>query len=225
MKNDTNDENKLYLLLTMAMLYVAFKLTCNTLFFRQTNIHLPLFNMELRVVCSAFVYPAIYVISDGIVALSSRKLAIATIIVGTICDGFFSWATSSITSLNLPSMSNDQLLNSLAINQIGPQVWKLYYHGLIAAITAAIAEVIIFSIIFKKIKNFFVSTIISVVITLLAHNTITDYPMLRSDPNAWRIIFNGLSINIAIMALYAALVTILLYVIKKRSQIIKKVKE
>lgn len=224
MKNESQKDNKTYLLLSMSMLYVAFKLTCNTLFFRQTMIHIPIINMDLRVVCSAFVYPAIYVISDGIVALSSRKLAIVTIIVGTTCDGLFSWATNSVTTLSLPNMSHDQLLNSLAINQIGPQVWKLYYHGLVAAITAAIAEVIIFSFIFQKIKNFFISTIISVVITLLAHNTITDYPMLRSDPDAWRVIFNGLSINITIMALYAAVVSIFLYLLKKRFYANKRAK-
>lgn len=215
MKNEAQKDSKVYLLLVMAMLYVTFKLTCNTLFFRQTIVHISIINMEMRIVCSAFVYPAIYVISDGIVALSSRKLAIITIIVGVLCDGFFSWSTNAVTKLDLPSMSHDQLLNSLAINQVGPHVWKLYYHGVIAAITAAIAEVIIFSLIFRKLKNFFISTIVSVIITLLVHNTITDYPMLRSDPDAWKIIFNGISMNITIMTLYAAIVSIFLYLMKK----------
>jgi ribose/xylose/arabinose/galactoside ABC-type transport system permease subunit len=85
----------------------------------------------------------------------------------------------------------------------------------LAAITAAILEVVIFSFIFRKSSNFFISTISSVVIILFAHNIITDYPLLKADPNAWKIIFNGLSMNISVMVIYAAIITAILTIVKK----------
>lgn len=219
----TSNENSLYILLSMSMLYVAFKLTCNTIFFRQILFHVPLTNVVLRLVSSSFIYPAIYVISDAIVAISNRKLAIIIILLGIFCDGLFSFLTFYMTTLQLPTMEINQQINSSYINHLGSQVWSLYCHGLLATIFASIAEVIMFNLIFKKSSSFFISTLISVIITLVAHNTITNYPMLKGDPEAWRIIFNGLSINISIMTIYAIVVSIILYLIKAL-KIIKKYK-
>ncbi|MEN9390781.1 MAG: hypothetical protein RL017_78 [Pseudomonadota bacterium] len=210
-------------LLILAMLYVAFKLTCNTLFFRQTLFNIPFTHINIRIVSSAFLYAGIYVISDGIVAISNRSITILVIIIGVICDGLFSGLTYLITTLHMPQINSAlQQINTNAINQLGPEFWQLYYHGVIAAITAAIIEVIIFSFIFKKSNNFFISTISSVIIILFAHNTITDYPLLKSDPHAWRIILNGLGMNISVMAIYAAIITIILGILKKYN--LKKIK-
>ena len=80
-------------LLTLAMLYVAFKLTYNTLFFLQTLFNIPFTHIDIRIVSSAFLYAGIYVISDAIVAISNRTITILVIIIGVICDGLFSGLT------------------------------------------------------------------------------------------------------------------------------------
>lgn len=220
-KDSSNYNKSVYVLLVLSMLYVAFKLTCNPMFFRQTIIKLPLLSWDLKIVCSAFVFPAIYVMSDVITALSNRKLAITIIIIGAVCDGIFSFAVDSITSLRIPNnISGLQALNTQYINHLGPQVWSLYYHGVIASVVTAIVEVFIFSFVLKKSKNFFIATITGVIITLLIHNTITDYPLLRLDPDAWKIIFNGIFVNVSIMVIYASIVSTILWLIKKEKIIL-----
>ena len=214
-KNIKFNNSSIYLLLLISMLYITLKLTCNTLFFRQTLFTVPFTHLDIRIVSSAFVYPSIYVVSDALVALSNRRIAIIVAIIGIVCDGLFSFSTFFVTNLAMPVITGAQQANTFYINQLGPHVWELYYHGLAAATTAAIAEIVIFSFILKRSGNFFISTISSVIITLLAHNTVTDYPMLKSDPDAWKIIFNGLGMNISIMAIYAAIISVLLFIMKK----------
>lgn len=71
--------------------------------------------------------------------------------------------------------------------------------------------VFIFAGIFKRIKNFFISTICSVFLILFVHNTITDYPMMQNQSDAWSIIFHGLLVNMTILAVYAAIFSILIW--------------
>ena len=139
----------------------------------------------------------------------------STLTMGQFCTLIY---TYHVTKLQMPVITSSvQQLNTNYINQLGPQIWRLYYHGVFAAIIAAIAEVIIFGFIFKKSSNFFISTVTSVIIILLVHNTITDYPLLKSDPNAWKIIFNGVSMNVSVMMIYAAIISIILYILKRNS--------
>lgn len=206
--------NKNCLLIALAMFYVSAKLTCNPLFFRQINLNFPIFHFGLKIIASSLVFPIIYILSDFIYMLSSRGITIFIIIMGIVCDGLFSFCIRYITTLSMPNiMSNAQMINTNAINVIGAQVWGLYLHGLIATIVANIFEVLIFAFIFKKINNFFISTIISVAITLTFHNTITDYPILiNQNKDAIKIILNGLFINISILTIYAGLISSLLWV-------------
>lgn len=215
--NNVKQKNiHIVLLLALAMLYVTCKLTCNPLFFRQSLFTIPFTHHQIRIVSSAFVYPAIYVISDAIVAVSNRMITIFIIIIGVVCDGLFSGMTNLVTTLQMPHINSlIQQANTNAVNQLGSQFWQLYYHGVIAALTAAILEVLIFSFIFRKSRNFFISTIASVIIVLLAHNTIADYPLLKSDPNALTIIFNGIGMNVSVMAIYAALISVVLLIVKR----------
>lgn len=195
-------------LIMLAMLYVACKLTCNPLFFRQINIYYPILDIELKIVSSSLIFPIIYLLSDLIVLISNRKTAIFIIIIGILCDGFFSFSINYATSLPIPdTMSQTQLSYTNAINTLGNKIWKLFAHGLLATITANIVEILLFASIFNKIKSFFLSTVISVFIILIFHNIITDYPMLKSQDDVWSIIFSGLLVNMSIMAMYAAMLS------------------
>ncbi len=186
------------------MLYITLKLTCNPLFFRQIEIHFWFINYDLKVVSSALTYPLIYVISDLIVLISNRRSAIFIVLTGILCDGIFSFAWHFISTIDIPQvMTSTELIKTTAINTIGIDVWRLFYHGLLASTITAIAELLIFSTLYTKIKSFFLSTVISVIITLTFHNIILDYQMLKNEPDAWFLIMHSLSINITIMTIYA----------------------
>jgi hypothetical protein len=190
-----------------AMLYVTCKLVCNPLFFRQVDISFFFSASPLKLNSSAFVYPGIYVLSDLIVVLSSRRFGILIAIFGIICDGIFSFTVSHISGLPLPSMmSKTELLSTTSVNTLGLQMWPLYYQGLIAATIAAIAEILIFSTIFKRLDNFVIATVASVVITLVFHNVINDYQMLKHEPDVWRLIINNWMVNITILFVYAVII-------------------
>ena len=198
-----------YLLVALSMLYITFKITCNPLFFRQVTLYIPFTILKFKLNASSFIYPAIYVISDAIVAITGRKMAIAIILMGVLCDGIFSLTINKVSMLNIPSiMSSTELLNTTSINIIGSKMNALFINGCIAAIFAAIVEVVLFSILFRKLNNFFVSTVLSVVITLVIHNLLNDYSMLKNEPDVWEIIINNWIINISIMTLYALFISI-----------------
>lgn len=204
-----------YFFLFFCMLYVTCKLVCNPIFFRQTNFNLPYIDYHFKFTCAAFIFPSIYVLSDAIVAFTNRRIALMVIAVGIICDGLFSYLISYFASLDMPAiMSKSELLYNNSVNAIGIQLWPLFYHGLVATIIAAISEALIFSFLYKKINNFFISTILSICIILVIHNLITDYSSLRHEPDAWRIIIDNWIINMSFMILYSFLVVIVMRVRK-----------
>ena len=203
-------------LIFFAMLYITLKITCNPLFFRQININLLFINYDFKILSSSLTYPLIYVISDLIVLISNRRSAIFIVLTGILCDGMFSCAWHFVSTIDVPQvMTTTELIKTTAINIIGTDVWRLFYHGLLASTIAAIAELLIFSALYTKIKSFFISTIISVIITLAFHNIITEYQMIKNEPDAWFLIIHSLSINITIMIIYALTVSIFLKIKSK----------
>lgn len=212
MKATSNSKKSLvksppYFVVFLVMLYVTCKLTCNPIFFRQTEFNLPFINYYFKITCAAFIFPSIYVLSDTIVAFTNRKIAILIIIFGIICDGVFSYLVSYFSNHPLPSViSPHELLNTNAVNVIGLQMWPLFYHGVMASAIAAIGEAIIFSFFYKKINNFFISTITSIMIILVIHNLITDYPTLRAEPDVWQIIVDNWIMNTFFMIMYTLIV-------------------
>lgn len=204
--------NQQLILLLLAMLFVGIKLTCNPLFFRQVEFTVPFVSGLIKVNSSAFLYAATYVLCDAMVAMSNRKTTLIIILCGVICDGIFSYLVSNFSTWAIPhNMSAHELANTLAINQIGPQMWQLFYRGALASFLSTSIEVLIFAFLFTKSNNFFISTIFGVSITLLTHNLVTDYPMLKKEPDVWEIIFHNLSINICIVIIYASIVSSIIF--------------
>ena len=164
----TNEPYKFSILILLSMLYVTCKLSCNPMFFRQAAFLIPMLDYKIKINCSSLIFPAIYIISDVITYLTSRKSAICVILFGILCDGVFSYSTSYVASLDIPSISSVNQITILnAVNHVSYQMWLLYYSGVFAAMIAAIGEVILFSFLFKKVNSFFVSTTISSGITPL----------------------------------------------------------
>ena len=188
----------------LAMLYITFKLTCNPLFFRQITISLDFLSLNLKILSSSLIFSVTYMLSDMILTVSNRRTAIAIAVIGILSDGVFSFIISFVSQLPIPSeMMALQLKNTYAVNQFGSQVWSLFVHGMFATILSNVAEILIFERIFRKIKSFFVSSISSVLLILLCHNVINDYPMLREQASHWQIIFDGILVNISVMVVYA----------------------
>jgi len=197
-----------YVLLFAAMLYITCKLVCNPLFFRQIDISLLFFSGPIKLTGSAFFYPAIYILSDLITALSNRRVAIVIAMFGIFCDGFFSFCVSHVSYLVIPSvMSATELLNTNSVDLIGKPMWQLYYQGVMAATFAAVFEILMFSLLFKRIKNFIVATVLSVVMTLVIHNLINDYQMLKHEPDVWKIIIDNWIVNVTILFVYAVIIS------------------
>ena len=154
----------------------------------------------------------IYAISDLIVLLSNRTLGSAIAIFGIMCDGFFSGVISKISTLSIPvTMSTPELLNTNSVNAFGSRMWSLFYHGAAAATIAAIIEILLFVFIFKKSRNFIISTVTSVAITLIFHNIINDYQMLKHEPDVWRIIIDNWIMNVIIIFIYACIISAIRY--------------
>ena len=196
------------LLLFLSMLYITLKVVCNPLFFRQVEFYLEFIKYPIKLTCSAFVYSLIYVVIDMIVVISNKKYAIFIILFGTICDGLFSGVHYFVSTIDVPIiMSNTELIKTATINTLGSNMWSLFSHGLIASMVAAIAELLIFAYLYKKVNSFFISTVTSVIVTLVTHNVITDYPMLKHEPDFWLLIMHNLVINISIMIIYATIVS------------------
>ena len=217
--DNTSIPYKLSVLIFLSMLYITCKLSCNPIFFRQTDFNFPFINYHFRFTCAAFIFPAIYVINDAIVAFTNRRIALVIIVVGIACDGLFSYLISYFSSLGLPKlMSETEALNNSSVNIIGLQMWPLFYHGLVATIIAAVSETLIFSFIYKKINSFFISTNLSICIILVMHNLITDYSSLRHELDAWRIIIDNWLVNMSFVLFYTFIVV---GVIKIRKYILK----
>ncbi len=153
--------------------------------------------------------------------MKGRYIAIIVIITATLCDGIFSYVIYFASQTIIPNFTaNDieDLHNTLAINHIAVQLPKLWHNGIIASLVTAIVEVIIFTTLLKKIKNFAVSTIFSVSIILITHNIILDHQMLKSFDDQWEKIFTGLFLNMILVVIYALLVQIFISFYKKSSR-------
>jgi len=193
------------ILMLLCMFYITCCVVCNPLFFRY--LELPI----LKISSAAFIYPLVYVLIDTISAMTNRGTAIFVIIVGRICDGVFSYLLFFFANQQIPlDMSSAAIQNTNAVNVLGNLVWPLWYHGVIASTVTAIVELMLFMFIFKKLKNFFLSTIISITVTLVTHNLINDYGVLKNDPHVWHVIVGNLSVNLSIMVLYTAVIALMM---------------
>jgi uncharacterized PurR-regulated membrane protein YhhQ (DUF165 family) len=201
--------------LAVAMLYVTAKVVCNPMFFRVTDVDI--WGLVFRFSAAALIYPLIYILSDVLVYLENRNKAIIVVIIGIICDGLFSYALSLSHMLpHAQAMAPNEALHSNAIDIIAPLMPALWYHGILATLIAGIAEILLFSFLLKRIKNFGLSTVISVATTIAIHNATLDYQILKEYPDVmWRIISNY-SLNMTVVIIYTIIISIILSVRKKQ---------
>lgn len=204
--NSANKQVPLNLLI-LIMLYVTCKITCDPMFFRQIDIPIPFTHNIMKISSSVLLYPLTYVICDAIVAICNRSTIVAVVLIATFCDGIFSLLIHVVTNLAMPTvLSQTQLNYANAVNLLAPKMWALYYHGIIGSLTAIFGEIYLFSVLFRRIKSFLLSTLISVSTLLMVHNVLTDYPVLRGDADAWHIVANNIMFNISFLFIYLTLI-------------------
>lgn len=214
-----NINAKTIALIVLSMVCITLKLLCNLLYFRHINFNI--FNVNIICLGAAFFYSLIYIINDAIAFIGNRKIATIIIIVGTLCDGLYSYIPHFMEQLSTPiGMSSVEISNNNAINQVGPHIFMLFVHGSIASIVAAVFELMIFTYFIERINSFTISTMISITVVLLFHNLITDNMMLYNAPDKWSIIFVNLGLNISIMFFYSIVVSMILSINRRHKFII-----
>ena len=195
-------------ILCLVMSYVACKITCNPMFYRSIEVHLPYVNYPAKIATSVFLYPLTFVICDLISTLLPRRQTLFIILFGAGCDGFFSYITKFLSYFAIPhAMKPTELQLVQAIDLLGPYMWLLFYRGVIASIVTTIAEVTFFTILFKRIKNINLSIICSVTTVLLVHNLVLNYPLRRREAGGAAMVIHGLIFEIIFLVLYILLIS------------------
>jgi len=204
-KRDYNSNEVLTITIAVSTL-IAVSLACNLLYFSWFEISI--FDVKLMFALSALFYPLKFALLDLINRITTYKFAIKVAIIITLADAIFS--TIPLLSQAFPSykyMPQDSLINlSDAVHLLGPQIFGLFYHGLIASFTTLMLEIYLFNIIIKKINNLPIAIIISTLLTLFVHNLVLDYSMLRNYADHWNIIIGNYAINSFVVIVYALII-------------------
>lgn len=205
------EDFKFYVLIMLSMLFVTLKLTGNPLFFRYTIINIPHINYSYKCTCTVFEFPIIYIISDIITVFAGKKFATKLVILGMICDGLSSYFITTTENV----FSNE--------NKILPftYMWTFFYHGVVGSLIANIGELLIFSYLLKKLNSFFISTTLSSAIIIFIHNVITDYSVMKHDPEGISIFLNNFLSEIFIVFIYTATIVLIAKLAKIRYLFVK----
>lgn len=207
------DQKAIILTLFFAAMYVSVSISCDPLFFRQTEL------FGITFTASSFLYAGLYAISDAVARVAGSTVAVMIVLFDKVSDGLYSYLNYFATKLPYPThfFGTGKHVTD-AVNTIGQHLPMLYYNGLFVSALAAVIEVLIFSKIYSKINNFFFATIFSTTITLLLHDIPSDYLTLRHLPNVWQIVWG----NFAICWPCAVLITLLIWCIMKATFVYSK---
>lgn len=198
--------SELFIIVFSISILISVSVACNLLYFFWFQKTLLGYNLIFSL--AAFFYPLKFALLDLINKLTTYRFAIIVAIIITITDGIF----SSIPMLshvfpNYRYVAEDSLSNiSNAVYILSPHIFKLYYSGILSSLITLFFELYLFNQIIKRIKNLPISIIISTALTLLAHNLILDYSVLREYANCWNIIIGNYIVNLIVVTGYALVV-------------------
>lgn len=203
-----NESINMFTIIILVMLYISSRITCNILFYRPIEFHIPFIGYQIKVISSVFLYPLLYVLCDILSVLLDKKLIATVVLMGTFCDGLYSFLTFLMSNLPVPHITKPGELNFInATNLISSKMWVLYYKSVFASIITTFAEVVLFTFILKKIKNINFSIILSVTTVIVVHNLILNYPMLKHYGDAAHMIICGATIEILFLIFYTYIVS------------------
>ena len=190
---------KLYLLIFGVIIATAASLSSDLSYF--TFYKLDIYKFSLVFAGSAITYPLIFAVTDMIASQVSKKLAIFIGLAIIIADGIFSNIPMLFHHLDSIAYTPDIALSKYSndVLSFAPKLSELWYVGFMASIVTVIAEISIFTFIIRRINNTAISIIVSTALTLLAHNTILDWHMIK-DVN---IIAGNYLLNMLVVTIYA----------------------
>ena len=187
----------------IVMLLVTAKLMCNPLFMNRIGINL--FGYDLLVTQSAFTYGLVFVMTDLCAAVFGLKQAYIVVLFATMMDGLYSFGIYSVSFFSIPASIHPQYLDvTQAIHTLAVPTFTLFSGGVIASLITYLAEVTLFSFLFKKVfkDNLFLSSTIAIASTILFHNLIL-YPIAMNDKaNLWKYFWGNFILDMAFVIVY-----------------------
>lgn len=163
------ETKKLYMILFLSLLYLTVSLACDPLAFRLINI----FGF---VTSAAFFFPVLYILLDLLTRVGGKTLTINLVFIFHFMDFVFTYMLYFTNFLPAPH----EFSNLPAFNTVIFPMPRLFWGGIIGSILGGIVDVFLFSFIQKRIKSFFISSYLSTILILLAHNVPTDYFSLKT---------------------------------------------
>jgi uncharacterized PurR-regulated membrane protein YhhQ (DUF165 family) len=204
------NNNKFLIALTISLVYLTFSLACDPLAYRLVSI------FGVTTSGSVILYPALYPMLDMLTRMMGKTTVIIMIIIFHFCDFLFSYALFLVNLMPTPNTFD----NLQAFNTVITPIPRLFWAGILGAISAGIIEVVIFSFLLRKIRNFFFSTYIATSIVIIGHGVPTDYFAFSTafPDQAWSLVIANNSINITILSIYILIASFFIFLIRKNAQ-------
>jgi hypothetical protein len=214
MKNNKSDID-IYLITTLCIIGMSVSLACNLVYFFWYKVDV--FSYTLIFSLAGFFYPLTFVVIDLIAYLRKGFLAIFVAIMMRLGDGIFS-NIPMLTGLAkersyIPHDSLSKLPD--AVITLAPNLSSLWYTGVLVSTVTVVIEIIVFRKILKHLNNAPIAIIIATSITILMHNMLLDYSMLKNYENHWNIIIGNYVMNILMVCIYACLVAMVINIRKR----------
>ncbi|MGQ4002833.1 hypothetical protein QIW49_06305 [Francisellaceae bacterium CB300] len=214
MKN-SKIEIDIYLIAMLCVIGMAVALACNLVYFFWYKIDL--FGYTLIFSLAGFFYPLTFAVVDLIAYLKKGFFPIFIAVIMRLGDGIFSNIPMLTGIAKEHSYIPHDSLSRLpdAVITLAPNLSSLWCNGVLASTATVIIEIIIFRKLLKHLNNAPIAIIVATSITILVHNMLLDYSMLKTYDNHWNIIIGNYFMNVLMVCIYASLVAVIIKVRKK----------
>ncbi|GMN89963.1 VUT family protein [Francisella sciaenopsi] len=189
-------------------LFITLKILCDPLFLNTISIDFGGFHLVITQ--SSLVYAGIFVVLDVCSIIYGLKNTYKLIILAMVMDGIYSFGVYSSSFFHLADVSiigDNNHIRSSAIHQIAEPTILLFLSGMLSTFVTNLAEVSIFSWIYKKLlkNNIFFSTIISVAIVILINNIVMLPIMIKDKSVLWTMYWSNFTINMIFITAYTSI--------------------
>ena len=200
-------DNRILQLIPICMLFLTIKLIANFWFFRV--FHLDLFNWHLKVSGSALLITGAFVLLDFSSKKFGSKVGVLMLIVGIVCDGFFSYGINFIA--NLPhsgSYNQFEQQNNILLQLLADRVVRLYNHEVFAAIISYSVELFLFNYLSKYISSFSLASFIAIFLIKSIHTILVVSGTLHGQSDVMQLIAGNILANTFFSIVYIGLINL-----------------
>ena len=199
---------KFLILLTISVIYITFSLACDPLAFRLISV------FGITISGSVMLYSGLYPMLDMLTRLLGKYLVIVMIVIFHFCDFLYSYALYLVNSMPHPA----SFVHLQAYNIVITPIPRMFWAGIIGSVIAGIIEVLLYAVMQKHIKKFFIASFISTAIVVIGHGLPTDYfAFEKIYPNqVWHLVFANIGMNIVILTVYITIASLVMKAIGKQ---------